>query len=73
MEAPAVLITEQDIEQAFSSILQGNFCQIPQQHLPAVVERLSPFMQYVDNWNLSGNGKPAAEKCFQAQSSDHSP
>ena len=71
IEAPAVLTTEQDIEQAFSYILQGNFCQIPQQHLPAVVERLSSFMQYVDDWNLSGNRKPAAEKCYQAQFSDH--
>ena len=73
MEAPAVPITEQDIEQAFSSIMQGNFSQIPQQHLPAVLERLSPFMQYADNWNLSGNEKSAVEQCFQAQSSDHSP
>ena len=43
--------TEQDIQQAFELILQGNFYQIPDQHLPAVVERLSPFMQYVDNQN----------------------
>ncbi len=46
IEAPAVIITEQDIEQAFSSILAGNFHQIPRQHLAAVLERLSPFMQY---------------------------
>jgi diguanylate cyclase (GGDEF)-like protein len=73
MESPEVLITEQDIEQAFSYILQGNFSQIPHLHLPAVIERLSPFMQYAENWNLTGNREPAAEKCFQAQISDHSP
>ena len=49
IEAPAVLTTEQDIEQAFSTILEGNYGQIPPQHLAAVVERLSPFMQYVEN------------------------
>ena len=48
IEAPAELITEQDIEQALSSILAGNFYQIPQQHLAAVLERLSPFMQYAE-------------------------
>ena len=48
IEAPAVVISEQDIEQAFSSILAGNFHQVPQQHLAAVVERLSPFMQYAE-------------------------
>ena len=49
IEAPAVVVTEQDIEQAFSSILAGSFHQIPQQHLAAVVERLSAFMQYAES------------------------
>jgi two-component system cell cycle response regulator len=43
------IITEQDIQQAFIHILQGDYYQIPVQHLTAVVECLSPFMQYVDN------------------------
>ena len=49
MVAPVEVITEQDIEQAFKHVLEGNFYQIPEQHLAAVVQRLSPFMQYVDN------------------------
>ncbi len=48
IEAPTVVVTEQDIEQAFSSILAGNFHQIPPQHLAVVFERLSPFMQYAE-------------------------
>jgi len=48
-EEPPVVITEQDIEQAFMHILAGNYYQIPEPHLAAVRERLSPFMQYVDN------------------------
>ena len=49
IEAPAIVITEQDIEQAFNHIFVGNFYQIPEQYLTAVVERLLPFMQYVEN------------------------
>lgn len=49
MVAPVDVITEQDIEQAFKHVLEGNFYQIPESHLAAVVQRLSPFMQYVDN------------------------
>ena len=49
MVAPVDVITEQDIEQAFKHVLEGNFYQIPESHLAAVVRRLSPFMQYVDN------------------------
>ncbi len=48
IEAPAVLVTEQDIARAFSSILEGNYGQIQAQHLSVVVARLSPFMQYVE-------------------------
>ena len=44
-----VEVSEQDIEQAFSHVMDGNFYQIPEHHLAAVVERLSPFMQYVEN------------------------
>lgn len=46
--APAE-ITEQDIEQAFAHILNGDYYQVPEQHLQVVVERLSPFMQYANN------------------------
>lgn len=41
-------LSEQDIEQAFGHIIQGEYHRIPALHLAAVVERLSPFMQYVD-------------------------
>jgi len=60
-EAP-VVITEQDISQAFAHILEGNFYQIPEQHLAAVVERLSPFMQYVDNQSESESVENSTEK-----------
>jgi len=49
VEAPPEIVTEQDIEQAFSLILEGNHYQIPEQHLSAVVKRLSSFIQYADN------------------------
>ncbi|VAW52992.1 hypothetical protein MNBD_GAMMA05-1917 [hydrothermal vent metagenome] len=49
IEAPVEIVTEQDIENAFSLILEGNYYQIPEQHLSVVVKRLVPFMQYVDN------------------------
>ncbi len=49
VEAPPKIVTEQDIELAFSLILEGNYYQIPEPHLPVVVKRLSSFMQYVDN------------------------
>jgi hypothetical protein len=44
---PEPAITEEDIQQAFRHILQGNHSQIPEAHLSAVVERLQPFMQYI--------------------------
>ena len=46
---PEVVITEQDIERAFQHILAGNFYQVPEAHLATVLDRLSPFMQYVEN------------------------
>jgi diguanylate cyclase (GGDEF)-like protein len=62
VEEPPLVITEQDIDQAFAHILTGNFYQIPEQHLAAVVERLSPFMQYVDNQLTSDEVKNPSEK-----------
>lgn len=47
-ESPLV-ISDDDIEQALAHILSGDFYQIPEQHLPAVAERLSPFMRYAEN------------------------
>lgn len=61
-EEPPVVITEQDIEQAFMHILAGNYYQIPEIHLAAVRERLSPFMQYVDNQLLDDEEKTVMEK-----------
>jgi len=43
---PPEAITENNIEQAFSSILAGKFYQIPEQHLTTVLDRLSPFLKY---------------------------
>ena len=48
-EEQVAAITESDIEKAFAHIFEGNFYQIPEQQLVAVMERLSPFMQYVNN------------------------
>jgi diguanylate cyclase (GGDEF)-like protein len=62
IEEPPVVITEQDIAQAFTHILAGNFYQIPEAHLAAVVERLSPFMQYVDNQLKSESLDSSPEK-----------
>lgn len=62
VEEPPIVITEQDIEQAFSHILAGNYYQIPEQHLEAVSERLSPFMQYVENQLSTEDVKNPAEK-----------
>ena len=62
VEEPPLVITEQDIDQAFAHILAGNFYQIPEQHLAAVVERLSPFMQYVDNQRTTDEVKNPSEK-----------
>lgn len=60
-EEPEVVITELDIEQAFKHILEGNFYQIPEQHLAAVLERLSPFMQYADNQIVSDEDRVVAD------------
>ncbi|MBL4712308.1 MAG: response regulator [Gammaproteobacteria bacterium] len=43
------MVTEQDIEKAFSHILDGDFYPIPEHHLQTVVERLTLFLQYVEN------------------------
>ena len=61
-EEPPLVITEQDIDQAFAHILEGNFYQIPEQHLAAVVERLSPFVQYADNQLAIDDVKNPTEK-----------
>lgn len=60
-EAPLV-ITEQDVEQAFSHILAGNYYQIPEAHLATIIERLSPFMQYVDNQLETERSESPVEK-----------
>jgi len=49
IDEPELIVTEQDIEQAFAHIIEGNFYQIPEAHLAKVVERFSPFLQYVEN------------------------
>lgn len=41
-------IMEEDVWAAFKHILRGSHSQIPEEHLPTVVERLKPFMQYID-------------------------
>ncbi len=46
-------VTQAQMEQAFMHIMQGNYYQIPEHHLQAVMARLSPFLQYVANQNES--------------------
>jgi diguanylate cyclase (GGDEF)-like protein len=62
IQAPAVVITELDIQQAFNHIFAGNFYQIPEQHLTTVVERLLPFMQYVENQVEAESFNDSAER-----------
>lgn len=62
VEEPPRVVTEQDIEQAFAHILAGNFYLIPEEHLLTVVERLAPFMQYVDNQKTSGTVEASGDK-----------
>jgi len=49
VEESVLIISEQELEQALAHIIAGNYYQIPEQHLEVVVERLLPFMQYVEN------------------------
>jgi len=62
VEEPPVVVSEKDIDQAFVHILAGNFYQIPEQHLQAVLERLSPFMQYAENQLASDEEKNLTQK-----------
>ena len=64
VEAPPEIVTEQDIEEAFSLILEGDYYQIPEQHLSEVVKRLSSFMQYVDNQMLDDRAGDSTEGNF---------
>ena len=57
IEQPEIIITEQDIEQAFKHIREGNFYLVPERHLTAVMERLSPFMQYAENQLVADDSK----------------
>ena len=58
----ALEISEHDIELAFEHILQSSFYQIPENHLAAVVERLAPFMQYIENQSTDMSQKFQIEK-----------
>jgi two-component system cell cycle response regulator len=49
-------ITEADIQQALSLIVEGNFYQIPEQHRDAVMDRLVPFMQFMRNQQAGDTG-----------------
>jgi diguanylate cyclase (GGDEF)-like protein len=62
VDEPELVITEQDVEDAFAHILEGNFYQIPEAHLSAVVERFSPFLQYVDNQEALSFSEDSTEK-----------
>ena len=42
---------EQELQQAFNMILEGNYFKIKRDHLETLVERLTPFMEYVENQN----------------------
>ena len=60
VEEPELIITEQDIEQAFNHIREGNFYLVPEQHLSVVMQRLSPFMQYAENQLVTDESKSSA-------------
>ena len=62
VEEQVEAVTEQDIESAFTHILEGDFYQIPEQHLAEVMERLAPFMQYVKNQEESASPANPTEK-----------
>lgn len=62
VEEPPLVVTEQDIEAAFSHILAGNYYQVPEQHLAAVKERLVPFMEYADSQLAGDEEESPAEK-----------
>lgn len=47
VDIPAA-ITDDDLAEAFSRILEGNYYQIPEQHLDAVMEKVRPFVEYVE-------------------------
>jgi two-component system, cell cycle response regulator len=68
---PVITINEVDIENAFARILEGNFYQIPEEHLTAVVERLTPFMQYVDNQRLDDEADSALDDVRGQPSESH--
>jgi diguanylate cyclase (GGDEF)-like protein len=40
--------TEADIQAAFMKVYEGDFYQIPELHLQSVMDRLAPFMDYVE-------------------------
>lgn len=42
-------VSEEEMQQAFRHIMRGTHAQIPVAHLPAVVERLQVFMQYIES------------------------
>ena len=62
IEAEPVEVTQQDIEQALEHIVNGDYYQVPQQHLQAVVNRLSPFMHYADNQLTEESVEGSADK-----------
>ena len=62
VEEPVVVVSEEDIDQAFVHILAGNYYQIPESHLQAVVDRLSPFMQYAENRLATEDEKKLTQK-----------
>lgn len=40
---------DRELEQAFKWVLEGDYFKIEKSHLPALIERLMPFMDYVKN------------------------
>jgi diguanylate cyclase (GGDEF)-like protein len=47
--------TEEDIQHAIAMIMQGDHYQVPEQHRTAVMERLAPFIEFMENQQTSGN------------------
>jgi diguanylate cyclase (GGDEF)-like protein len=42
-------VSDLEIQQAFDKVLEGNYYQIPDAQLPYVMQRLQPFIEYVQN------------------------
>ncbi len=59
---PLLDLSEQDVEQAFTHIIDGNFYLIPEQHLNIVNKRLVAFTRYVEDQQITDETETSPEK-----------